>query len=88
MHYFVFGPAFAAVQDAEQAQKHADAGWERTDATGFVAAWQARDGRDGERIKGGRATAAPTADDGVYYPGPAVEREVSGVRLLAKKHIA
>jgi len=84
MHYFVFGLDFAAVEDAEQAQKHADAGWERVNVGAFVAAWQARDGRDWGRLKEEQGV-APSADDGVYFPGPAVEREVSGVRLLVKK---
>ena len=78
MHYFVFGLDFAAVQDTEQAQKHADAGWERVNVGAFILAWQARDGRDVERIKGGRAGDVAAIVEGDSFPGPVAEREVSG----------
>ena len=45
IYYFTFGPAIAAVEDAGQAAKYADAGWERVSPEAYRAAWRDKDRR-------------------------------------------
>lgn len=43
MHYFIYGPAIAAVEDETQAAKYAQSGWCAVSREAFIAAWRARD---------------------------------------------
>jgi hypothetical protein len=43
MHYFIHGQNIAAVEDATQAAKYAQAGWRVVSRETFIAVWRARD---------------------------------------------
>lgn len=43
MHYFANGRNIAAVEDADQAQKYADAGWTAITRDDYIHRWRIRD---------------------------------------------
>jgi len=59
IRYFAFGVNIAAVEDAAQAAKFADAGWREINHAAFMKAWSDRDAQALAAVLAGETETAP-----------------------------